>query len=924
MVLNNFMDMNKMTTKQFLKLSVCSLFLVSGIYSTSLHAASSTDIKNLLTTDSVISKLGLFNTPNDAKFSRADAVVLIDRLLTVNDSSFNQDMNNYLNPFGDVNPNADYFDSLMRLAYYRVGDTTIISKENEIFRPLDFVSRQEFLKMAMLAFNVPLNVSSNLKNFKDSNLIIGKWSERYFSSAVSNGIVVGDKGSLKPTARITTTEAGLILNRLTAKFSINKSNANFLPPESVDVNKVLSNFIGIEYDPDYYDMTAEPIVINDIKVEKDSSKCASPSAVVLSAVAAADTKTGKAAPYFWWSVSDGYLGKYADDTSGASFQKVCFYPATTIIKNYQVTVNGSDNLGFVDKKTLSFASKTLFSKATPKNIAAKIDFSIPAITEITAGREFILDLSNVKVMEQNVNVALENLEVILTLDNQTISLFKGVPYNNQLPISIPTLDLSYGKKGTLQINAYTQSATATKQFKNVVYLPQFVVKGLVINNSETAPAAKSIQVNSTTVELDDSNHFFVNLPSDDFNNKTVNVDVIGGDKKTNYFETKTVTLSYDSPVADVLLMGDSDTVSETDSDADGMTDSWETQYGLNPNDADDALLDFDEDSISNLDEFKTNADPTTAAFLKVTANAGDTQVTLSWKNLATISAQSVCYTTTQLQNALDCENSKGATLLKNQTNPAVINNLINGKKYYFVVTAENANGSFANSSVIAATPKQGEKSTLNDTGITTCSDNSTNGLACPINDFPNQDAQVGRDKTKNDDSDGHAGFSFTKISSSGKELPASATEWNCVKDNVTGLTWEIKTTDGGLHDVNNRYSWYEPDNSKNGGNAGTQNGGSCKGSDCDTNAYVKAVNAVGYCGYKDWRMPTDQELISIVDFSRVNPAIDTTYFPNTQSNWFWSSSPLADYSYLAWFVDFFNGGSGNDFKDYDYNVRLVR
>jgi hypothetical protein len=134
----HFTDMNKMTTKQFLKLSTFSLFLVSGIFSTSLHAATSTDIKNLLTTDSVITKLGLFNTPNDAKFSRADAVVLMDRLLTVNDASFNQNMDDYLNPFGDVNPNADYFDSLMRLAYYRVGDTTIISKENEIFRHIRF------------------------------------------------------------------------------------------------------------------------------------------------------------------------------------------------------------------------------------------------------------------------------------------------------------------------------------------------------------------------------------------------------------------------------------------------------------------------------------------------------------------------------------------------------------------------------------------------------------------------------------------------------------------------------------------------------------------------------------------------------------------------------------------------------------------
>lgn len=334
------------------------------------------------------------------------------------------------------------------------------------------------------------------------------------------------------------------------------------------------------------------------------------------------------------------------------------------------------------------------------------------------------------------------------------------------------------------------------------------------------------------------------------------------------------------------------------------------------------------DEIATPPVVKPTPPVTVIPTVKLTGTVGDAKVTLKWNKPANTINQAICYSPTKLSAGFDCFADGGfdITRVDNQNSPAIVDKLTNGKKYYFVVTAENTNGSFANSSVIAATPKQGEKSTLNDTGITTCSDNSTNGLACPINDFTNQDAQVGRDKTKNDDSDGHAGFSFTKISSSGKELSASATEWNCVKDNVTGLTWEIKTTDGGLHDMNNYYTWYEPDNSKNGGNAGTQNGGSCKGSDCDTNAYVKAVNAAGYCGYKDWRMPTRQELVSIVDFSRVNPAIDTTYFPNTKSYSFWSSSLSAAYSNNAWNVYFDNGYSNGYSDNYSnsYVVRLVR
>jgi YD repeat-containing protein len=213
---------------------------------------------------------------------------------------------------------------------------------------------------------------------------------------------------------------------------------------------------------------------------------------------------------------------------------------------------------------------------------------------------------------------------------------------------------------------------------------------------------------------------------------------------------------------------------------------------------------------------------------------------------------------------------------------------------------------------------------LNDTGITTCSDLNNNNLPCPVTGFPNQDAQFGRDKTANNDADGHAGFSFTKISSTGAVLAANATTWNCVKDNVTGLMWEVKTDDNGLHDKDNTYSWYNPDNSNNGGDAGYQNYGSCVGSSCDTNAFVKAVNTAGWCGYKDWRLPSRAELHSIVDYSRYNSSIDTNYFPNTQSNWYWSASPVAYYSYYAWFVYFHYGFVLWGDKNSDGFVRLVR
>jgi len=81
---------------------------------------------------------------------------------------------------------------------------------------------------------------------------------------------------------------------------------------------------------------------------------------------------------------------------------------------------------------------------------------------------------------------------------------------------------------------------------------------------------------------------------------------------------------------------------------------------------------------------------------------------------------------------------------------------------------------------------------------------------------------------------------------------------------------------------------------------------------------------IDFAGYSDWRLPTINELNSIVEYSRTNPAIETAYFPNTTNDWFWSSSPYAYSSYYAWIVHFGYGYDGNGSKKSRYAVRLVR
>jgi hypothetical protein len=148
-----------------------------------------------------------------------------------------------------------------------------------------------------------------------------------------------------------------------------------------------------------------------------------------------------------------------------------------------------------------------------------------------------------------------------------------------------------------------------------------------------------------------------------------------------------------------------------------------------------------------------------------------------------------------------------------------------------------------------------------------------------------------------------------------------------VRDNVTGLVWEVKTADGGLRDQKWSYTWYDSVHNYS-GNAGTASDtgtANCKTPGrCDTEKYVADVKATALCGFTDWRMPTRKELNGIVHLGRTNPSIDPTYFPNTKSSYFWSGSPDAGSSYYAWYVFFYYGYVSSNFRGVACHVRLVR
>lgn len=91
-------------------------------------------------------------------------------------------------------------------------------------------------------------------------------------------------------------------------------------------------------------------------------------------------------------------------------------------------------------------------------------------------------------------------------------------------------------------------------------------------------------------------------------------------------------------------------------------------------------------------------------------------------------------------------------------------------------------------------------------------------------------------------------------------------------------------------------------------------------SDAVAYAYNKNVG-----GRKGWRLPTVEELASLVDPKRSNPALPSGHpFTKVQSDSYWSSTTYAGNTSNAWDVDFNDGGVNGADKSYDNYVWCVR
>ncbi len=144
-----------------------------------------------------------------------------------------------------------------------------------------------------------------------------------------------------------------------------------------------------------------------------------------------------------------------------------------------------------------------------------------------------------------------------------------------------------------------------------------------------------------------------------------------------------------------------------------------------------------------------------------------------------------------------------------------------------------------------------------------------------------------------------------------------------ITDLNTGLMWEKKGDDGGLHDNGNTYPWWSTNPSVD--------------AIWDWLDDVNAEGGTGFAGYSDWRIPNVKELHSLIYYETINPSIDPVFDTGcvagctvttcscTGASSTWSATSAAVFTNLAITVTFSDGSVTNRRKRlFSLHVRAVR
>ncbi|MDN5864026.1 MAG: DUF1566 domain-containing protein [Gammaproteobacteria bacterium] len=227
---------------------------------------------------------------------------------------------------------------------------------------------------------------------------------------------------------------------------------------------------------------------------------------------------------------------------------------------------------------------------------------------------------------------------------------------------------------------------------------------------------------------------------------------------------------------------------------------------------------------------------------------------------------------------------------------------------YFYLKLSNPSSNLTMGDNLAAALMRYYPVPLNDTGVTGCATlvngNPANPNSCPAAGYPAQDAEIGRTSEASNGTlvqvgSGVFGYDFTGLGFDGEPVfvrtlnstTYDQNPWACVRDNWTGLVWEVprRVAGAGLYDTSYVYSWYNPDSNSNGGDPGKANGGFYE---LDTYHFVQKVNEAALCGFTDWRLPSAAELRNLMNFGAIGGLSKPLQaIPTLEPAGYWTSTP---------------------------------
>ncbi len=128
---------------------------------------------------------------------------------------------------------------------------------------------------------------------------------------------------------------------------------------------------------------------------------------------------------------------------------------------------------------------------------------------------------------------------------------------------------------------------------------------------------------------------------------------------------------------------------------------------------------------------------------------------------------------------------------------------------------------------------------------------------------------------------------FVKLNAAGVAIDNWSGPWSCILDKDTGLIWENKDDNEGIHDGRWTYSWSD------GQGLGEEDKGSCifNNTHCDSQDLIRRARLEKTCGLSQWRLPTAKELSTLFNPTPPvgEPIIDIDFFPYTKRSEYWTA-----------------------------------